>query len=134
MNPTTFSYTVSDPKELRALAAVTAQYNAGQPDAPLDAAGYANFVFLPVLKDALASWAAQFAIATITSAAFVLRFTPAEITAITASADANVQGYLQQLNTHPNVVLTDDLTTQGVAYLQSVGLIAAGRAAQILAF
>ena len=65
--------------------------------------------------------------------AFLTRFTSAERIAAQASADPVVQDFLNLLNVAQNVSLSDPNTIAGVNYIEKVGIIAAGRAAVILA-
>ena len=81
---------------------------------------------------ALAFGPAPSPLATITTYAFVLRFTAAEYAAVKASADANVQHLMFALATAQVVDLTDPVVQQGVGYLASVGLLTADRATAIL--
>lgn len=66
---------------------------------------------------------------------FLNRFTPAERAAIRTAALTNgaLADYVAMVSAAKTVVLTDQLTVTGVQSLETAGLIAAGRAAQILA-
>jgi hypothetical protein len=66
---------------------------------------------------------------------FLSRFTAAERAAIRTAAQTNgtLADYIGMVGAAPVVVLTDTLTTTGVNELEAAGLIAPGRAAQILA-
>jgi hypothetical protein len=79
----------------------------------------------------------------IPSAAFVLRFTAAEISGIMAGAAAmdaggvllypQLQAYLDRLASEPTVNLTNPDAIAGVQLLEASGMLAPGRAAEILA-
>jgi hypothetical protein len=73
--------------------------------------------------------------ARITRLQFLLRFTDAEMQAIVAAADANpaLKAALLKWQTADGITLTDPVTQAGVQALEIAGLIAPGRAAQILA-
>lgn len=66
---------------------------------------------------------------------FLNRFTQAERALIRAASMTNgtMADYVAMVSAAPAVVLTDDLTVTGVQSLEAAGLIAAGRAAEILA-
>lgn len=64
---------------------------------------------------------------------FRSRFTAAEKVAMYDSTDTMIRVFLDDIQSAENIVVTDQDTIEGVAYLTSVGLIAAGRDAEILA-
>lgn len=64
---------------------------------------------------------------------FRSRFTAAEKVAMYDSADTMVRVFLDDVQSAENINVTDQDTIDGVAYLSSMGLIAAGRDAEILA-
>ena len=70
----------------------------------------------------------------ITAVAFKRRFTPTERIAIRAAAQANAQvyDYMDLLNSGLAVHVTDADVIAGLQALEAAGVIAAGRAAQIL--
>ncbi len=68
----------------------------------------------------------------LTKLQFLRLFTTAERIAIRASADPVIVDFLQLLDLAQDVRLDDPDTVQGVHYLESEGLIAPGRAAEIL--
>ena len=68
----------------------------------------------------------------LTKLQFLRLFTTAERIAIRASSDPVIVDFLQLLDLAQDVRLDDPDTIQGVHYLESEGLIAAGRAAEIL--
>lgn len=68
----------------------------------------------------------------LTQLAFLRRFTPEERIAIRASTDPVVQDFLHLLGLQ-DIRLDDADTIAGVGYLESLGLLAAGRAAVVLA-
>lgn len=69
----------------------------------------------------------------LTPLAFLRRFTAAERIAIRASTDPVVSDFLQLLYLAQEVRLDDPDTLAGVDYLEAIGLLAAGRAAAVLA-
>lgn len=70
----------------------------------------------------------------LTQLAFLRRFTPEERIAIRASNDLVVQDFLHLLGLAQDIRLDDADTVAGVGYLESLGLLAAGRAAVVLGF
>lgn len=68
----------------------------------------------------------------ITKLQFLRLFTTGERIAIRASSDHVIVDFLQLLDLAQDVRLDDPDTVQGLHYLESEGLIAAGRAAEIL--
>lgn len=66
---------------------------------------------------------------------FLLKFTPAEYAAIAAATKTNavLDYYWQLFMVAENVLKTDPATIDGINALESAGLLAAGRAAEILA-
>lgn len=125
----------ADAWQVAGLAHATAAYNAAQPTVdeveptPLTEAEYAQQVF----GSALTSYSRARSI--ITSAAFVLRFTPAEFAGIVAAAAVSpaVAGYLAEVTNSPTVNLRHEIVTGGLAAIEAAGLIAPGRAAQLVA-
>jgi uncharacterized protein YqgC (DUF456 family) len=81
-------------------------------------------------------YADLFKIGVLTSAAFVQRFTAAEYGAIRAAAtqSAEVASLIGELVDSPMVVLTDPRINPGLAMLTAAGLLAQGRAAEIMAW
>jgi hypothetical protein len=82
------------------------------------------------------SYADLFQIGRITSAAFVLRFSPEEYAAIMAAAPERpeVAGYITQLCQQPYVPLTDPRLQPALQAMAVAGLIDAGRVDAILAY
>lgn len=68
----------------------------------------------------------------LTQLAFLRRFTAEERIAIRASADPVVQDFLHLLGLAQDIRLDDADTVAGVGYLESLGLLAVGRAAVVL--
>lgn len=66
---------------------------------------------------------------------FLLKFTPAEYAAIAAATKTNavLDYYWQLFMVAENVLKTDPATIDGINALEGAGLLAAGRAAEILA-
>jgi hypothetical protein len=81
-------------------------------------------------------YADLFRIGVLTSAAFVQRFSAAEYGAIRAAAtqSAEVASLIGELLNSPTVVLTDPRIPPGLAMLTAAGLLAEGRAAEIMAW
>lgn len=71
--------------------------------------------------------------ATVTKLAYLRRFTQAERIAVNGSADPIVQDFMTMLNMAEEIVLIDPDTVAGTNYLEQLGLIGEGRAAEILA-
>lgn len=69
----------------------------------------------------------------ITQLDFLRRFTTEERIAIRASTDAVVQDLLHLLGLAQDIRVDDADTIAGVGYLESLGLLAEGRAAEMLA-
>ena len=69
----------------------------------------------------------------LTQLAFLRRFTAEERIASRASADPVVQDFLHLLGLAQEIRLDDADTVAGVHYLESLGLLAEGRAAEVLA-
>lgn len=72
---------------------------------------------------------------TLTKVAYLKRFTQAERIGIREAAKVNVvvEDYVELLNLAQDVDLADPETIAGVQQLEAAGLLAAGRAAEILA-
>ena len=72
---------------------------------------------------------------TITKVAYLKRFTQTERIGIREAAKVNavVEDYLELLNLEQDVDLADPETIAGVQQLEAAGLLATGRAAEILA-
>lgn len=87
-----------------------------------------------LVTDMCAGFAQQHLVTNITQLAFLRRFTDAERVAIRTAAKSNaqVEDYLDLLAKSQDVDLTDPLTVGGVQALEAGGLIATGRAAEIL--
>ena len=82
------------------------------------------------------SYADLFKIGTITSAAFVLRFTPQEYAAIVAAASEHpeVAGYITQLCNQGHVPLTDPRLRPALETMAQAGLINAARIDSLLSY
>lgn len=85
-----------------------------------------------VLKPQADAWAQT--ILSIPSASFILRFTATEIATIMGAAAQvpELQAYLDRLSSEPTVNLSNAEAIAGVLALEAYGLIAAGRAAEIM--
>ncbi|MEN6535639.1 MAG: hypothetical protein ABFD89_18390 [Bryobacteraceae bacterium] len=64
---------------------------------------------------------------------WILRFTPQEFQAITASTDAKVEQFMFALEHTMQLDLSDPVIVDGIAYLVSINLLVADRVAAILA-
>lgn len=82
------------------------------------------------------SYADLFHIGRVTSAAFVLRFSPEEYAAITAAASGHpeVAGYITQLCQQPYVSLTDPRLQPAMQAMADAGLIDTSRVDAILSY
>jgi len=82
------------------------------------------------------TYAGIYKVGTWPAAAFVMRFSNAEITAIRTAAetDENVAGILAQLQSEPFVAVDDPRVAPGLDYLVAVELLTAERAAEIMAY
>jgi len=91
---------------------------------------------LEMLQHQGTRYADLFKIGVLTSAAFVQRFTAAENGAIRAAAEQSpeVASLLKEVVDSPTVVLTDPRIPPGLAMLTAAGLLAQGRAAEIIAW
>lgn len=82
------------------------------------------------------SYADLFHIGRVTSAAFVLRFSPEEYAAITAAASSHpeIAGYITQLCQQPYVPLTDPRLQPALQAMAGAGLIDTSRVDAILSY
>ena len=96
----------------------------------------AEVIAAELLENQGRQYAELFRIGVITSAAFVVRFTPEEYTAIVAAAEGHpdVAGYIAELVNRPYVPLTDPRLRPAVEALAAAGLIAADRVDAIVAY
>lgn len=78
------------------------------------------------------SWVESTKVDQVSVGEFVLRFTGAEFSAITASADANVAAILATLRARGSVRLWSVDAISGIAYLVGVGLLTQERGAEVL--
>jgi|SRR5579871_3782599 len=69
----------------------------------------------------------------IITAKWILRFTAAEFSAISASTDPVVLQFMYALNHTTDLDLNDPSTMQGVNYMVSIGLLQSARVAAIMA-
>jgi hypothetical protein len=70
--------------------------------------------------------------AVVSTVEYILLFTPQETAAIRASSDAITQQFLLVIEASSEVNLGDIRVIHGLAYMTAIGLLAAGRSAQIL--
>lgn len=70
---------------------------------------------------------------TIGTGPWIMRFTPAEFQAITASADPTLAQFMFALNHTTQVDLNDPIMVNGVNYLVSINLLQSSRVAAIMA-
>jgi hypothetical protein len=143
---TQYTYDPTTSARAKGLTAATADYNAVEKSRheanewmlpPEQRTVYVDITeeqfFKLRVDEVLESYARSFGVSIITSSDFVLRFTPTENAAITASTDPNVQGLIALLKSHATVDLQAADTVNGVAYLQATGYLTPERAAVILA-
>ena len=69
----------------------------------------------------------------LTQLAFLRRFTAEERITIRSSSDPIIQDFLHLVNLAQDIDVEDPDTIMGVGYLEASGLIASGRALEILA-
>jgi hypothetical protein len=126
--------TITNPRLLSGIAAATAVYNAtlGEGVDPLTPEQYLQ----TVAEGWAASYADQYEVGIISSAAFVLRFTPEEIAQIQAVAQVSpeVAGYLSSVVESKRVFLWIPEVTGGLDALVQAGLLTQERRDAILAF
>lgn len=124
-------YTISITENPKAIALQRALdvYNASNPQ--LTPEGFMQ----RLIDGQLANLVASYVVTNVTKLAFLNRFTAEERIGIRTAAQSNVAiaDYLAMLDAAQDVDLTDARTIGGVRALEAAGLIAAGRAAQILA-
>jgi hypothetical protein len=121
--------TVTDAAKLAALEKARTAYN-------LSATPLSEIEFIQKLVDGqLGGLVTSYLVTRITPFDFLSRFTQAERAAIRTAAAGNalIADYVAMVDAAPAVVLTDTLTIAGVNALESAGLIAQGRGAEILA-
>lgn len=88
------------------------------------------------IRDQGRTYAGIYQVGTFPAAAFVMKFTNTEITAIrtAAESDANVAAVLAQLQSEPFVAVDDPRVAPGLDLLVAVGLLTAERAAEVMAY
>lgn len=108
----------------------------------LAANGLAVVVGLPAIDNTHAWDAASHSVVTVAApveprmvdtGTWILRFTPLEFQAISASTDATVQQFMYALNHTTQVDLNSAPLINGVAYIVSISLLTAARAAVVMA-
>jgi hypothetical protein len=121
--------TITDAARLAGLSRALAAYNTSNP--PLTEQEFVQ----KVVDGQLDAMAKTYVRSTLTKLEFLDRFTAEERIAIRAAAATNgvVKDYLELLNAATEVSLTSVRTVGGVQALEAGELIAAGRAAEILA-
>jgi hypothetical protein len=126
-----FAITLAEGARITALNKALAAYNASHYDAPLSATQFVQ----KMVDGQVNSLVASYLVTTVSRLAFMQRFTAEERVAIRTAAQSSpaIEDYLQMLNVSEQVDLTHALTVSGVQQLEAAGLIAAGRAAEILA-
>ncbi|MGZ5545085.1 MAG: hypothetical protein ACXWIU_10455 [Limisphaerales bacterium] len=123
-----FTISINDNPKAIALQRALDVYNAS--NQPLTPEGFMQ----KLIDGQLANLVASYVVTILTKRAFLERFTPAERVAIRTAAQSSVaiQDYLELVNVSDNIDLTYSTTIAGVQELETAGLIAAGRAAEIL--
>ena len=125
--------TLTDPRSIDGVIATVNRRNAGLPSNEQ----VTPQQFLQGEMDNLAAVLADYEkIAVVTSLGFVQRFTPQEYATIRAAAEQNpdVAGLVAQLIEAPTVNLADPRIPPALALLTAAGLLAPGRAEQIVAW
>lgn len=125
-----FTLAITDGARLTALGRAAAAYNSSNGAALSDS----DYLAL-VTNQHLDALVAAYTIAQLTKYEFLSRFTQAERVAIRAAAASNgtLYDFMQMLEVSGIVKLANADTIAGVNFLETAGLIAAGRAAVILA-
>lgn len=124
-----YTISINDTPKSIALQRALDAYNASNPQLTPDG-------FMQKLIDGqLANLVASYVVTSLTKRAFLERFTPEERVAVRTAAQSNIaiQDYLELVNVSDNIDLTYATTVAGVQQLEAAGLIAAGRAGEILA-
>jgi hypothetical protein len=124
-----YTISVTDNPKTIALQRALDAYNASNPALTLEG-------FMQKLIDGqLSNLVAAYVVTSVTNLEFLNRFTQAERIAIRTAAQTNatVADYLALQAAASGIGLTDQRTIDDVNALETAGLIAAGRAAQILA-
>lgn len=118
----------------RHIAAATAAYQATIPGDPEATPPYASVdAYVQATIERVAdSWVESTKVDQISVGDFVLRFTGAEFSAITGSADPNVSAILATLRARDSVRLGSVDAVNGIGYLVSVGLLTPERGAEVL--
>lgn len=125
-----YTVSITDATLLVAMQRALAARNAGVVQ-PLTEAQFVQ----QLVDDHCRLWANQYVTSKLAQVDFMRRFTKDERVAIRTAAESNhaIADYLGLLSAAPTVDLTDPETVADVQQLETSGLIAAGRAAQILA-
>lgn len=124
-----YTISIDSVARLTALARARSAYNARNSEVT-------EAQFVQMLVDGqLDSLVKAYVTTTVTRLAFMQRLTADERIAIRTAAQSNaaVQDYLELLNVSEEVDVTHPTTVAGVQQLEASGLLAAGRAAEILA-
>ena len=114
----------------RLLAGVDANKNQHAPDQT------AEQYMQAWLDQIVDSWATAYKIGIVSSAEYVLRFTGAENSAITAAAETDplIAASLEDVRSRSTVRLYANGVVQGMAYLVAQGLLTQARADEIMAY
>lgn len=125
-----FTLAITDGARLTALGRATAAFNAANGTALSD-----NDYLALVTNQHLDALVAAHTVTQLTKYEFLSRFTQAERVAIRAAAAGSgaLYDFMQMLEVSGVVKLDNSDTIAGVNFLETAGLIGAGRAAQILA-
>lgn len=124
-----YSLSITDSAKVVAVERALAAYNARNPV-------ISEGQFIQKLVDGqLDALVKAYVVTTVSRLAFMQRFTADERVAIRTAAQSSpaVQDYLELLNVSEEIDLTHALTVAGVQQLEAGGLLAVGRAAEILA-
>lgn len=115
--------TISSPRQVAGVVAAAAQ------------TGETPELYLQrVIEAAAESYRSEYNVDRITAADFILRFTPEEQTAIAASSDELVLGFMQRIRESLYVWLASDEVVSGLAYLVASGYLTTERSNIIAAW
>lgn len=131
--------TISEHVQLAGAGAAAVAYNNALPNLPdgtRPSVVTTEAYLQSIVEKACLSYRDQYAVDRIPSAAFVMRFTPAEYSAIRAAGETDpiMAGFVQAVDEAPYVWLAAQQVIQGVNYCAVQGLITQERADEILAY
>lgn len=123
--------TLMQPSHITALARAVEAFNTTRPGSELTTEQFVQ----RLVDQHVATYAVKHTKKVLTKFEFLNRFTQTERVAIRAAAASNgsLADFMQMLEIATDVDVTNEATVAGVTFLETVGLLAAGRAAEILA-